>query len=65
MNIPEREPRPIFYERSGDTVTLEMSADDYNMLLLAIGHATGSAVRDQNQELADSYLRLADSMTHE
>lgn len=35
------------YQADGETVTLTMSREDYNFLLMALGMATGIASRDQ------------------
>lgn len=35
------------YQTDGETVTLTMSREDYNFLLMALGMATGIASRDQ------------------
>lgn len=34
------------YTKNGDKVTLEMTADDYNALLIMLGYAAGSAEKD-------------------
>jgi hypothetical protein len=38
--------------------TIELSNDEFDRLLIALGYATGAA-RQQHSDLADSFLRLA------
>lgn len=47
---------PITYTRQGDQVTLEMSGDDFDQLLMILGYAAGSAHRDR--ELLTFYAWL-------
>jgi hypothetical protein len=45
------------YTEDGDRVTLEMDREDYNMLLLMLGYATGAASKEHNQA---KFWRLID-----
>lgn len=39
------------YSENGDTITIEMSRDDYELLLLLLGIATGSCSRNPNRDM--------------
>jgi hypothetical protein len=41
---------------------IELTQNDYELLLLAMGQATGAASRDGNKELARAYVRLTNSL---
>jgi hypothetical protein len=45
MSEPSLE-QPLGYSRDGDVVTLRMTVDDWNSLLLALGGMAGSAARE-------------------
>ncbi len=47
------------YKREGDTVTLTMTQDDYESVLLAMAIAAGVAMRDGAPERFRHYLELA------
>ena len=43
-------------------MTIELSADDFQLLLLALGIATGDCVRQGRSEMAHSLVRLANKV---
>lgn len=40
----------------------ELNGDDHDLLLIALGMATGTAMRDGNSALANHLLRLANTI---
>jgi hypothetical protein len=46
----------VKYARTGDTVTLAMTAEDYDRLLLMLGTAIAAMRQAGNQELAEEWL---------
>jgi hypothetical protein len=42
---------------------IELTEDEANLLILALGVATGAAVKDGNCKLADAFFALAGSVT--
>lgn len=50
------------FKRDGDRVTLEMSAADYQMMLLALGIAAGNAAKEHGAggRVMRDWIRLAD-----
>lgn len=47
------------HTKQGDRVTLEMSRDEYNQLLLCIGYALGAAVERQDKMVFNMWLKIA------
>jgi len=45
-----------------EEVVIRLSRSEYEVLLLALGFATGAAVRDHDTQLAHSFVRLANAV---
>jgi hypothetical protein len=50
------------YTENGDKVVITLSHSDYNGLLLALGYAVGAAVKINERHVAQSFLRLANTI---
>jgi hypothetical protein len=50
------------YKRDGDVVTLTMSRDQFNTLLLALGMATGCAHKQADAPMAFSFFCLVNAI---
>lgn len=54
-------PLPLGYSREGDTVTLRMTVEDYENVLLLIGYGTGAGSRDGNNAFVYPNARAGES----
>lgn len=50
------------YTQQGDRVTLEMTRDDYERLLIIIGFACGAAMRDRDDVPLYSWLQFTNEL---
>ena len=50
------------WSREGDTVRIEISLDQFEMLLLTLGLATGAAYRNGYRNQAHDVMRLANAI---
>ena len=52
----------MYTESSDGKVLLTLDHSEYNTLLLALGYALGSAVKINEKPMAESFLRLANTI---
>jgi hypothetical protein len=46
-------------------MTIELSDEEFKILLLAMGYATGAAAKEGNHQLANSFLILANAVNRD
>ena len=51
-----------YREDQDGTVIITLTHADYDKLLLCLGYASGSAMKEQEYTIADSFLELANSV---
>jgi hypothetical protein len=54
----------LIYTQQGERVTLDMTRDDYDKLMLMLGYATGAANMAGELTLFWSWLRLANELNN-